>query len=112
MAAGKIEKRARWLSSNVFPDRPIDDEAIAAMSGMGVPRAKELFKEIEEKGDQCRNPSGYLKGAARREGFGPAIGESKGGGKKRQREDGGGGKGSGGKGKSENFEYDKVTRRA
>mmetsp|Transcript_51979 Transcript_51979/g.116619 ORF Transcript_51979/g.116619 Transcript_51979/m.116619 type:complete len:650 (+) Transcript_51979:3-1952(+) len=64
----KIQRRAGWLNTNVFPDRPIDDEAIAAMHGLGAARAMELFKDVEEKRDQVRNPSGYLKSAAAREG--------------------------------------------
>merc|ERR1719410_753574 len=38
---------------------------------MGCPRAMELMREIEEKHSGIRNPSAYLKSAARREGFGP-----------------------------------------
>ncbi|CAJ1441187.1 unnamed protein product [Effrenium voratum] len=63
----KIRRRAGWLSANVFPDRPIDDEAIAAMGSLGSARAMELFKDIEEKSASLRNPSGYLKAAAQRE---------------------------------------------
>ncbi|CAE7606202.1 FTSH10 [Symbiodinium natans] len=63
----KIWRRASWLNANVFPDRPIDDEAIAAMSGLGAARAMELFKDVEEKQGQVRSPSGYLKTAASRE---------------------------------------------
>eukprot|EP00933_Yihiella_yeosuensis_P028586 TRINITY_DN22436_c0_g1_i1.p1 TRINITY_DN22436_c0_g1~~TRINITY_DN22436_c0_g1_i1.p1 ORF type:complete len:650 (+),score=184.54 TRINITY_DN22436_c0_g1_i1:72-2021(+) len=74
----KIHQRANWLSANVFPDRPIDDEAIGAMFGMGIARAFELFKDIEEKADQMRNPSGYLKAAASREGLGPPQAQGKG----------------------------------
>eukprot|EP00930_Biecheleria_cincta_P031078 TRINITY_DN2155_c0_g1_i1.p1 TRINITY_DN2155_c0_g1~~TRINITY_DN2155_c0_g1_i1.p1 ORF type:complete len:806 (-),score=183.07 TRINITY_DN2155_c0_g1_i1:98-2284(-) len=66
-----IHRRATWLNSNVFPDRPIDQDALGAMLGMGVSRALELFKEIEEKADQMKNPSGYLKKAAQREGLAP-----------------------------------------
>lgn len=66
-----IHRRATWLNSNVFPDRPIDQDAIGAMLGMGASRALELFKEIEEKAAQMKNPSGYLKKAAEREGFAP-----------------------------------------
>lgn len=69
----KIEKIACWLSDKVFAGRRIDDEAVAAMQGMGIARAMELFREIEEKADQVKNPSGYLKSAARREGFGPQL---------------------------------------
>lgn len=63
----KIHRRASWLNTNVFPDRPIDEEAIAAMKGLGGARAMELFKEVEEKFEQIRNPSSYLKTAAARE---------------------------------------------
>jgi len=65
-----IHRRATWLNKNVFQDRPIDGDALGAMMGMGVARALELFKEIEEKG--VRNPSGYLTTAAQREGLAPA----------------------------------------
>ena len=37
------------------------------MKGLGGARAMELFKEVEEKKEQVRNPSGYLKSAAARE---------------------------------------------
>lgn len=65
----KVIKRAEWLNMNVFVGRPIDDDAVGAMIGMGVGRAMELFKDIETK--NVNNPSGYLKAAARREGLGP-----------------------------------------
>merc|ERR1712066_13442 len=71
----KVRKRAVWLNSNVFLVKPIDEEAIAAMAGMGAHRAMELFKEIEEKADSVRNPSSWLKNAAAREGFGPPEGK-------------------------------------
>lgn len=101
----RVQKRAKWLNDFVFADRPIDDEAVAAMVGMGVPRAMELFKDIEEKSDQIKNPSGYLKGAARREGFGPAGGGAGGG--------SGGSKSKGkGNGKGEDQDYGKVHKRA
>jgi len=73
----KVSKRAFWLSKNVFTQSPIDDHAVAALTGMGVARAMELFKEIEEKGDQIRNPSAYLKNAAAREGFAPLAAAEK-----------------------------------
>ncbi|CAE7504085.1 FTSH10 [Symbiodinium sp. CCMP2592] len=63
----KIHRRASWLNGNVFPDRPIDEEAIVAMKSLGGARAMELFKEVEEKFEQIRNPSSYLKTAAARE---------------------------------------------
>jgi len=63
----KIQKRAKWLNANVFPDRPIDDEAVAMLSSLGTGRAMELFKDIEEKKEQVRNPSNYLKSATVRE---------------------------------------------
>ncbi|CAE7775065.1 FTSH10 [Symbiodinium pilosum] len=70
----KIHRRATWLNANVFPDRPIDEEAIAAMKGLGGTRAMELFKDVEEKKEQVRNPSGYLKMAAARESpVGPVV---------------------------------------
>lgn len=70
----KVEKRAAWLNQNVFGDRPIDAEAVAAMKGLGAPRAMELFKEIETEAGKIRSPSGYLKTAAKREGLtGPAA---------------------------------------
>jgi len=66
-----IHRRATWLNANVFSDRQIDQDAVAAMLGLGVARALELFKEIEAKGDQLRNPSGYLMKAATNEGVVP-----------------------------------------
>ena len=62
------------MNEHVFTDRPIDEDAIAAMLGMGMKRALELFKEIEEMGDQVKSPSGFLKSAARREGLVPGGG--------------------------------------
>eukprot|EP00428_Durinskia_dybowskii_P024469 CAMPEP_0170253902 /NCGR_PEP_ID=MMETSP0116_2-20130129/26795_1 /TAXON_ID=400756 /ORGANISM="Durinskia baltica, Strain CSIRO CS-38" /LENGTH=468 /DNA_ID=CAMNT_0010504893 /DNA_START=94 /DNA_END=1500 /DNA_ORIENTATION=- len=67
----KIRRRVAWLNARVFSANPIDDEAVGAMMGMGVYRAMDLFKEIEEKAGTLRNPSGYLKAAATREGFAP-----------------------------------------
>lgn len=66
----KVSKRAHWLNKNVFVANPINDEAIAALNSLGVSRAMELFKDIEQKGDEVQNPSGYLKAAAAREGVG------------------------------------------
>jgi len=66
-----IEKRAKWLNDNLYTKNPVDAEAVAAMQGMGCPRAMELLREIEEKHSRIQNPSAYLKSAARREGFGP-----------------------------------------
>ncbi|CAK9081209.1 unnamed protein product [Durusdinium trenchii] len=68
---GKVHRRASWLNANVFPDRPIDEEAIAMLKALGAARAMELFKDIEEKKEQVRNPSGYLKTAVAREPTGP-----------------------------------------
>ena len=69
--ASRIVQRATWLSANVFPNRPIDDDAVAAMQGMGMARAMELFNELEAKAGQIKNPGGYLRNAAKREGFAP-----------------------------------------
>ena len=66
----KINKRARWLNHNVFTERPIDSSAIAAMAELDVRRAMDLFKELEDKADQIRNPGGYLKAAVGREDHG------------------------------------------
>lgn len=68
--ATKIHRRASWLNANVFPDRQIDPEAIEAMKTLDSGRAMELFKEVEEKSGQVKNPSGYLKSAVAREGSG------------------------------------------
>jgi len=68
--ATKIHRRASWLNANVFPDRHIDPEAIEAMKTLDSARAMELFKEIEEKSGQVKNPSSYLKTAVAREGSG------------------------------------------
>ena len=44
------------------------------MKGLGGTRAMELFKDVEEKKEQVRNPSGYLKTAAARESpVGPVV---------------------------------------
>eukprot|EP00434_Breviolum_minutum_P019066 symbB.v1.2.016807.t2/scaffold1292.1/size223628/5 len=69
----KVSRRARWLNENVFQDRPMDDEAIEAMGSLPMSRAMELFKEVEEKAGQLRNPGGYLKAAVSREGQAPAA---------------------------------------
>lgn len=81
----RIEKRAAWLSANVFWNGPIDEEAVAAMKGMGVTRAMELFSELEAKAPDIKNPSGYLKTAAKREGFGPPDEKPRGGGSEKPR---------------------------
>jgi len=70
---GRVRKRATWLNENVFVDRPIDDNAIAAMAGLSTHRAMELFKEVETKGDDVKNPSNYLSAATRREGAGQGV---------------------------------------
>lgn len=69
----KVSRRARWLNENLFQDRPIDQEAISAMGSLAIPRAMELFKDVEEKAAQLRNPGGYLKAAVSREGPGGAV---------------------------------------
>jgi hypothetical protein len=72
-AHSSVVKRAQWLNEKLFSAKPIDEDAVAAMVGMGRDRAMELFKELEEKSGSIKNPSGYLKAAARREGFGPPL---------------------------------------
>ena len=57
-----------WLNANIFPDRPIDEEAISAMCHLSMARAMELFKDLEENAQRVKNASGYLKSAAAREG--------------------------------------------
>ena len=69
-ADGKVQRRARWLNTNVFPERKIDEEAVAAMCHLSTARAMELFKDLEvmnfigkalvlqEKQEQIQNPSG------------------------------------------------------
>lgn len=42
--AQKIAKRAAWLNAHVFAANPIDEDAVAAMVGMGIARAFELLK--------------------------------------------------------------------
>lgn len=64
----RVKKRCTWLSSNVFTNGGIDDEAVAALASLGFQRAMEICKELEQKGDQVANPSGYIKAAVRREG--------------------------------------------
>eukprot|EP00913_Durusdinium_trenchii_P001659 g1536.t1 len=84
----KIHRRITWLNGNVFPDRPIDPEAIEAVKRLGVSRGFELLKDgeqqlrsgggpvwlrsgledAEEKSGKITNPSGYLKAAVLREG--------------------------------------------
>lgn len=64
----KVQARAKWLNSNLFTEKPIDDAAIAAMVALGIPQAMKLFKEVEDKAGQLKSPSAFLKAAARREG--------------------------------------------
>ncbi|CAK0881666.1 unnamed protein product, partial [Prorocentrum cordatum] len=77
----KIAKRATWLNHNVFTESQINNDAVNAVAGMGIARAMALFKEIEEKVDEIRNPSNYLCAAAKKEGF-HAPDQGKGGGGK------------------------------
>lgn len=67
-AQDKISRRAMWLNANVFQERPIDEEAMAAMRALGTARAMELFKDLEDNRQRVKNASGYLKSAAAREG--------------------------------------------
>ena len=61
----KVEKRAAWLNAHVFLANPIDGDAVAAMVGVGLARAMNLFKAIEAQSGTIENPSGYLQNAAR-----------------------------------------------
>merc|ERR1719330_104164 len=54
--AGRVQKRVAWLNGNVFAESPIDDDAAAVMKELDVQRAMELFKEIEGKADEVKNP--------------------------------------------------------
>ena len=72
------DKVKRWtsaLSDGCFPGKRIEDEAVGAMLGVasafGVARVRAILQVLEDKAGQIRNPSNYLKAAARREGLGP-----------------------------------------
>jgi len=74
----KVAKRCTWLSSNVFTESGIQDDAVSALATLGFQRAMALCKELEEKGaEKVANPSGYIKAAVKREGFGSQGGPSK-----------------------------------
>jgi hypothetical protein len=64
----RVVVRVQWLNEVLFSAKPIDGYAVAAMVGMGLDRAEELFMELVEKSGSIRNPSGFLKAAARRQG--------------------------------------------
>eukprot|EP00969_Alexandrium_andersonii_P229570 10138985-Alexandrium_andersonii.AAC.1 len=51
-----IASMAAELSDLYFHERPIDEEAVAAMQGIGISRVSELFRDIEQKAGQIRNP--------------------------------------------------------
>lgn len=65
-----LHKRCTWLNGNVFGAGGIDHEAFAALESLPLQRALELLKDVEAKGGQVRNPSGYLKTSVQREGSG------------------------------------------
>eukprot|EP00435_Cladocopium_sp_Y103_P002485 s4017_g1.t1 len=69
----KIHRRITWLNANVFPDRQISEEALAAVQSLPVARGLELLKDLEEKAAKITNPSGYLKTAVQREGAGVMV---------------------------------------
>eukprot|EP00928_Gymnodinium_smaydae_P037541 TRINITY_DN2603_c0_g1_i1.p1 TRINITY_DN2603_c0_g1~~TRINITY_DN2603_c0_g1_i1.p1 ORF type:complete len:633 (+),score=155.10 TRINITY_DN2603_c0_g1_i1:48-1946(+) len=95
----RIHKRATWLNGNVFTDSPIDEEAIEMLYELGVSRAYDLFKEVEESADDVSDPSEWLKQKAGDElGYNRRRGKSKGSGK--------------GKGKGDDADYSKLHKRA
>lgn len=63
----RLHKRCTWINGNVFPDTPIDKEAIDALGTLDIQRAFHILKQLEEKGEQVKNPSGFLKAAVGRE---------------------------------------------
>lgn len=63
----RLHKRCTWLNGNVFQASPINKEAIQALATIHPMRAMEMLKEVEEKAEKVKNPSGYLKSAAARE---------------------------------------------
>eukprot|EP00929_Paragymnodinium_shiwhaense_P034043 TRINITY_DN18566_c0_g1_i1.p1 TRINITY_DN18566_c0_g1~~TRINITY_DN18566_c0_g1_i1.p1 ORF type:complete len:207 (-),score=18.60 TRINITY_DN18566_c0_g1_i1:221-841(-) len=73
----RIEKRCRWLNSNVFGEGAIDKTAISALCSIDFVRAMELCKELEGKGsERVSNPSGYIKAAVSREPWGSSWEDS------------------------------------
>jgi hypothetical protein len=58
-----------WLNEIAFSDRPLDDDAVVAMQGLGCKRTLELL--LQEGVHGIRRPSEFFKHRARRAGLFP-----------------------------------------
>eukprot|EP00928_Gymnodinium_smaydae_P042774 TRINITY_DN28774_c0_g1_i1.p1 TRINITY_DN28774_c0_g1~~TRINITY_DN28774_c0_g1_i1.p1 ORF type:complete len:428 (+),score=81.55 TRINITY_DN28774_c0_g1_i1:93-1376(+) len=67
---GAIAKRCRWLNTNIFWADAILEPTMAKMSSLGLRRAMELLRDLEENAKNVGNPDGFLLNAVRREGGG------------------------------------------
>lgn len=63
----KLSRRIGWLNANGGLAGPIQFSEVAELlSGIGDVEAMRILKDVEEKGAQVRDPTAYLKAAARR----------------------------------------------
>ena len=65
-----IYRTVDLFNKQIFYDRPIGDEALAALLGMGPEKSQDIFEELEKK--KIHNATAYILQAARNAGFGPA----------------------------------------
>jgi len=65
----KIQQRAMNMNNGIFLDRQIESQAIEALATLGVAKAFDLFKDLEQKGGSIKNPTKYLLTAAARAGY-------------------------------------------
>merc|ERR1712012_1116872 len=63
----KVVKRVLWLNDKLFQHCPIEEETVLAMESVSTQRAMELFKDVESKASEIRNPNSYLKAAVARD---------------------------------------------
>ena len=62
-----IYRTVDLFNKQIFYDRPIGDEALAALLGMGPEKSQDIFEELEKK--KIHNATAYILQAARNAGF-------------------------------------------
>ncbi|CAK0792021.1 unnamed protein product [Prorocentrum cordatum] len=67
----RAKRMVEVLNTREFAFNPIDDEAVSALAGFGDYWASQLVDEMIAMKAKIRNPSGFIKAAARRAGLGP-----------------------------------------
>ena len=65
-----IYRTVDLFNKQIFYDRPIGDEALAALLGMGPEKSQDIFEELEKK--KIHNATAHILQAARNAGFGPS----------------------------------------